>query len=175
MREGPLTSAVSARVQSLFQFGLIHPGTPWDVSAARFSIKLRSGLLVAPGASASVFSSGATAFAPLSAPQIFPIRLFGFILGGAGLAQSDRNRLLRILHLAAAGRLELAVFEFVHNTSDGFFLCLRLMSCHGSTQYMSDQFRDRFWTTFGSTATLESFYELRLRRLSESRGYDWCT
>ena len=65
----------------------------------------------------------------------FLVFLLALIFGGAGLVQRDRDRLLAVLHftgLAFRATLQLAMREFMHDSTDDFLLLWRFLG-HGWT------------------------------------------
>src|SRR5271168_5279008 len=71
----------------------------------------------------------------------FLVLLLALIFGGAGLVQCDRDRLLAVLHftgLAFRATLQLAMREFMHDSTDDFFLLWRFLG-HGWTPLFSDK------------------------------------
>src|SRR4051794_29092740 len=98
------------RAQRALQLRLRHLGATRDVAALRLLVEL------GPRAFGAVAPGGVGAFAPLGAAQVALVLLAALVFRGARLAERDRDRLLRVLHLAAAATaLQLAMLELVHD------------------------------------------------------------
>src|SRR5690348_11590159 len=129
-------------VQRPPQVGLVHLGAAGDLPALRLRVELGSRLSPAVrtrSAPRQRFSflarlfGAALALATLGAAEVARVLFLALVLGGARLAQPDGDRLLGILHLAAAARLQLAVLEFVHHSAHRPLLRSRLFGHYRSS------------------------------------------
>src|SRR4051794_29167393 len=123
-------------LQRTLQLGLRHLRAPGQIAALRLLIELGSRRLAATRRTTGAAPLLAVArgrggpLAPLGAAEVALVLLLALVFRGARLAQGDRDRLLRVLHLAAARGLELAMLELVHDALDRFLLPLRLLRHH---------------------------------------------
>src|SRR5437667_10704452 len=124
----------SGRPERALEFTLVHIRPTGNFAALCLRIEFRFRLLPAATPVTRLLCGVAGSLPPLGAFQVLPVLLLAFIFRCTRFMQPDRDRLLRVLHFAAAVGLEFAVLELVHDPPNGFFLLLRLMRRHNDSR-----------------------------------------
>src|SRR5579859_3022939 len=124
-------------MQGPLEPGLVHFRAAADVAPLCLGIEFRARTRAAARASffGGLRGGAPGAFFSFRLPQVAAVFLRALVFRGAGLAQADRDRLLAVLHLAAAAAFQLAVLELVHDARHGLPLCPRLLACHGTSSF----------------------------------------